>query len=124
MVGAGRTELARLLVGAERAERGVVYIRGEAVRINSVADSLYRHNVGYITENRKEEGLLLDSPVKTNLGITIWQRIVGRFSRRIDDRAETVAAEALLTALDIRSTGLGLVVEQLSGGKQQKVSIG
>ena len=117
-------ELARLLVGAERAERGVVYIRGEAVRINSVADSLYRHKMGYITENRKEEGLLLDSPVKTNLGITIWQRIVGRFSRRIDDRAETAAAEALLAALDIRSTGLGQVVEQLSGGNQQKVSIG
>jgi ribose transport system ATP-binding protein len=124
LVGAGRTELARLVVGAERVERGVVYIRGEAVRINSVADSLYRHNMGYITENRKEEGLLLDSPVKTNLGITIWQRIASRFSRRIDDRAETAAAKALLSALDIRSTGLGQVVEQLSGGNQQKVSIG
>jgi len=67
---------------------------------------------------------LLDSPVKTNLGITIWQRIASRFSRRIDDRAETAAAKALLSALDIRSTGLGQVVEQLSGGNQQKVSIG
>ena len=106
LVGAGRTELARLLVGAEQAERGAVYIHGAKARIGSVADSLYKYSMGYVTENRKEEGLLLDSTVRTNLGIAIWERIVGKFTRRIDDRAETQAAQAMVAALDIRTTGL------------------
>ncbi len=124
LVGAGRTELARLLVGAAKIERGTVHIRGQEARIGSVAESLYKYNMGYVTENRKEEGLLLESTVKTNLGITVWQRIVGRFTRRIDDRAETRAAEHMVRAMDIRSTGLHQVVNNLSGGNQQKVSIG
>lgn len=124
LVGAGRTELARLLVGAEPAERGAVYIHGVKARIGSVADSLYQHRMAYVTENRKEEGLLLDSAVRTNLGITIWERIVGKFTRRIDDRAETQAAQAMVAALDIRTTGLDQAVGHLSGGNQQKVSLG
>ena len=101
-----------------------MHIRGQEARIGSVAESLYKYNMGYVTENRKEEGLLLESTVKTNLGITVWQRIVGRFTRRIDDRAETRAAEHMVRAMDIRSTGLHQVVNNLSGGNQQKVSIG
>ncbi|MEE3259316.1 MAG: ATP-binding cassette domain-containing protein, partial [Candidatus Latescibacterota bacterium] len=124
LIGAGRTELARLLVGAEQVERGAIYIRGEEVRIGSVAESLYKYNMGYVTENRKEEGLLLESAVKTNLGITIWERLAGRFSRRIDGRAETEAAQGMVAAMDIRTTGLEQVVHNLSGGNQQKVSIG
>ena len=124
LVGAGRTELARLLVGAESAERGSVHVRGEAVRIGSVAESLFKYNMGYVTENRKEEGLLLDAEVKTNLGITIWERLASKFSRRIDDRAETEAAQGMVAAMDIRTTGLEQTVNDLSGGNQQKVSIG
>jgi ribose transport system ATP-binding protein len=124
LIGAGRTELARLLVGAEQVERGAIYIRGEVVRIGSVAESLYKYNMGYVTENRKEEGLLLESEVRTNLGITIWERLAGRFSRRIDGRAETEAAQGMVAAMDIRTTGLEQVVNNLSGGNQQKVSIG
>lgn len=124
LVGAGRTELARLLIGAERAERGTVYIHGAKAQISSVADSLYKYRMGYVTENRKEEGLLLDAAVRTNLGIAIWERIVGKFTRRIDDRAETQAAQALVAALDIRTTGLDQEVAHLSGGNQQKVSLG
>ncbi len=124
LVGAGRTELARLVVGAEQAERGAVYIHGAKARIGSVADSLYKYRMGYVTENRKEEGLLLDSAVRTNLGVTIWERIVGKFTRRIDDRAETQAAQAMVAALDIRTPGLEQEVNHLSGGNQQKVSLG
>lgn len=124
LVGAGRTELARLLVGAEQAERGAVYIHGAKARIGSVADSLYKYRLGYVTENRKEEGLLLDATVRTNLGITIWERIVGKLTRRIDDRAETKAAQSMVAALDIRTTGLEQEVRYLSGGNQQKVSLG
>ena len=124
LIGAGRTELARLLVGAEEAELGTVRIWGEEARIRSVAESLYKYNMGYVTENRKEEGLLLESTVKTNLGITIWERIAHKFTRRIDDRAENEAAHTMVAAMDIRTTGLEQVVNNLSGGNQQKVSIG
>jgi len=124
LVGAGRTELARLLVGADRSERGKVYVHGVEARIRSVAESLYRYNIGYVTENRAEEGLLLDSTVKTNLGITIWKKLVGKFFRRIDDRAEVEVVQGMISGLDIRTTGLDQKVGDLSGGNQQKVSIG
>ena len=124
LVGAGRTELARLLIGAEQLQRGEIYVRGRRAQIRSVGESLYHYGIGYVTENRKEEGLLLEAEVKTNLGITIWERLVGRLSRKIDARAETAAAEEMVAALDIRSTGLAQDVGDLSGGNQQKVSIG
>ena len=124
LVGAGRTELARLLIGAEQAQRGEIYVRGQRAQIGSVAEALYHYGIGYVTENRKEEGLLLQEEVKTNLGITIWERLAARLSRKIDDRAETAAAAEMVAALDIRSTGLAQEVGDLSGGNQQKVSIG
>lgn len=123
LVGAGRTEMARLLVGVDQATAGTVRIRGEVARIDSMADSLYRYNMGYVSENRKEEGLFLEASLKTNIGLTIWQRLAHRLTRCINGDQEREAARAMVEALDIRARSIDQTAAELSGGNQQKVSI-
>jgi len=123
LVGAGRTELARVLIGEDSLDEGAVYVRGERAVIRSVADSLERYRIGYVTENRKEEGLLLQSPVRTNITITIWPRIVRRLTRAISRVKERTIARRMVDDLDIRVTGLDQKTEELSGGNQQKVCL-
>ncbi len=123
LVGAGRTELARVLIGEEPMDRGRVFVRGRPARIRSIADSLYRYRIGYVTENRKEEGLLLAEPVRTNLTITVWHRMVHPLTRWISQRQEDATAREMVDALSIRTPGLGQITGNLSGGNQQKVSI-
>ena len=75
LVGSGRTELARILIGEDAMDSGRIVIRGVDARIRNVGESLYRHRMGYVTENRKEEGLMLDDGVQTNLTLPVWPRI-------------------------------------------------
>jgi len=123
LVGAGRTELARCLIGEDRLDGGAVYVRGEKARIQSVADSLERYRIGYVTENRKEEGLLLQSSVSTNVTIAIWPRLVERLTRCISRVKELAVTRDMIRALSIRTTGPNQKTEDLSGGNQQKICI-
>lgn len=123
LVGAGRTELAKILIGEDQMESGEVFINGKKAAIKSVSDSLYRYNMGYVTENRKEEGLLLDFPVKTNIAITIWNKILNKLFRFIPAGKENEMAGKMVEVLDIKITGLNQITQDLSGGNQQKISI-
>jgi ribose transport system ATP-binding protein len=123
LVGAGRTELARCLIGEDRLDGGTVHVRGAKVRIRNVADSLERHGIGYVTENRKEEGLFLEAPVRTNVTIAAWPRLVRRLTRAISRARELALTREMIRTLDIRTTGPEQRTEDLSGGNQQKVSI-
>ena len=123
LVGAGRTELARVLIGEDRLDAGAIYVRGERARIRSVADSLERYGIGYITENRKEEGLLLQSPVSTNVTIAVWPRIVRALTRSISRAKEVAITRRMIQNLDIQTTGPNQRTEDLSGGNQQKVCL-
>jgi ribose transport system ATP-binding protein len=123
LVGAGRTETARLLIGADRADRGRMFIRGEPCRPRSVCQSLRRHRMGYVSENRKEEGLFLEESVGTNIAVTVWHRLVHRLTRRISRRRETAVALEWAERLGVRYTGLAQAVKNLSGGNQQKVCL-
>jgi len=123
LVGAGRTELARLLVGADRMDKGEVFIHGTPARIRSMGDALYRYNMGYVTENRKEEGLILPFSVQSNLTVTILRRLVGKLFK-INDKKGRAAAQEMTAHLDIKTPSQSTSVENLSGGNQQKVSIG
>jgi ribose transport system ATP-binding protein len=124
LVGSGRTELARILIGEDRMDSGSVLVRGRVAAIRGVGQSLYQHGIGYVTENRKEEGLLLEDSVQTNLAITVWPRLRRAWTRWIDSRAEIALANRYVDSLRIRTTGLSQRVKNLSGGNQQKVSIG
>ncbi|MCX6343857.1 MAG: sugar ABC transporter ATP-binding protein [Armatimonadetes bacterium] len=123
LVGAGRTELARIIIGEDKPDSGAIYIRGEKARINNISDSLYRYKIGYVTENRKEEGLFLKSSVETNITITIWNAIINRITRKISRSKEIAISQDMVGALQVKATSLGQSVEDLSGGNQQKVSI-
>ncbi len=123
LVGAGRTELARLMIGEDRKQSGKVYVGGKEINPRSIADSLYEYRIGYVTENRKEEGLLLNSSIKTNVNITIWPRIASRILRFVSGGKEIENAENMVENLDIRATSINQLAQKLSGGNQQKLSI-
>lgn len=124
LVGSGRTELARILIGEDVMDSGRILVRGKVAEIRSVGESLYQYGIGYVTENRKEEGLLLDDSVQTNITMTIWPRIRNALTRRIDSESETAIASRAVDSMRIRTPSLEQRVKNLSGGNQQKVSIG
>ncbi|GAA1730796.1 sugar ABC transporter ATP-binding protein [Isoptericola hypogeus] len=123
LVGAGRSELARALLGLDRITAGEVRVSGEATTIRDVSDALDRHHIGYVTEDRKAEGLFLDQTVARNLTVTVLRRLSDRLGvlrgRRMRD-----TADELIDRLDIKVSSRDQLVGQLSGGNQQKVSLG
>jgi len=123
LVGAGRTELARIIIGEDKLDSGALFIRGIPARINSVGGALYRHRIGYVTENRKEEGLLLQSPVCTNVTITVWPLIRNTWTRLISRTKEVSITRGMMEAMNIRTTGPNQTTGDLSGGNQQKICI-
>ncbi len=122
LVGSGRTELAEVLIGEARMDEGEVLIDGLPTQIHSMADSLHKYRMGYVSENRKEKGLILGASIKTNATITVWNRMLNRWRAiRLSEEART--AQEYMGALEIRATGIDQQVNSLSGGNQQKVSI-
>src|SRR5262249_15941814 len=90
LVGAGRSELAHAILGEDEIIAGELLIRGKPVRIRDMHDALKHHRIGYISEDRKQEGLILMHSVKDNIAITIWQRLAGALGL-MSPRAETRA---------------------------------
>lgn len=124
LVGSGRTELAKTIIGHYSKSDGEVHVHGQEAKISSVSQCLEQYNIGYISENRKEEGLFLDFDIETNVTVTIWKRLANKFTRAIDMSAQAQRALELVKELDVRTTGIGQRVGNLSGGNQQKISIG
>lgn len=123
LVGAGRTELAKAIIGEVKVTGGDVIIRGKKAKIRDLRDALIRYRIGYVSENRKEEGLILLHPVVTNLAITIWRRL-RRLGFVIRRGSEVKAVQPIVDQLEIRAHSMSQAVSTLSGGNQQKVSLG
>lgn len=123
LVGSGRTELARLLIGTEKMDEGEVFIMGQKAKIRSIRDSLGKYKLCYVTENRKEEGLILDFSVASNISITIWHTITN-FLRKINTKQEKKIIHSMIKKMSIKTPTPEMKVGNLSGGNQQKVSIG
>ncbi len=123
LVGAGRTELARTLIGEQRMDGGKVWIDGARAHIRRIGDSLYKYGMGYVTDNRKEEGLFLEDTVRSNVTVTVWPQLVHRLTRCISGRREDAIASEMVAGMSIRTPGFASLVEHLSGGNQQKVSV-
>jgi len=121
LVGAGRTELAKALLGLDRITGGDVLVHGTPARIRAVGEALRSYRIGYVTENRKEEGLFLEQTIGRNIGVTIWRRLAK--AGLIPDRAERGAYDEYASALSIRAASARQLAGQLSGGNQQKVSL-
>ena len=121
LVGAGRSELAKALLGLERITAGTVEVHGKPARIRTVGEALRRYRLGYVTENRKDEGLFLEQPVARNIAVTVWRRLAR--AGLVPDRAERKLAETYVDRLGIRVSSPRQLAGQLSGGNQQKVSV-
>lgn len=123
LIGSGRTELVRLLVGADKMDEGEVFVNGEKAVIRNIQDALEKYRIGYVTENRKEEGLMLDASVGSNLTITVWKRLADKFSK-IDTKEEQKIIDIMVDKMKVKTPTTATHVGSLSGGNQQKVSIG
>lgn len=123
LIGAGRTELLRLIYGADRADSGTVEV-GRPLRpvtLRSPADAV-EHGIALITEDRKSEGLLMTQSISANIALGNMANISrGGVVSAEDERA---LAQRQIDAMRIRSAGPSQLVSELSGGNQQKVVIG
>lgn len=122
LVGAGRSELAKAILGLSRQTAGELRVAGSPVQIGSVAEALHRHGIGYVSEDRKAEGLILMHSVLDNAGITIWQRLAGAMGL-LRDSTIAAAAGPVLDRLAVKTPSLRQTIGNLSGGNQQKVSV-
>jgi len=122
LIGAGRTEVARALVGADHKSAGVVKIHGKEVSISNPADAVAA-GVGYLSEDRKRYGLLLDQDVSANLTLSSLSRFSSRIGM-VNEKAMAKAAKEQVASLRIRTPSIRQVAQNLSGGNQQKVVIG
>ncbi|TDC27728.1 sugar ABC transporter ATP-binding protein [Streptomyces sp. 8K308] len=121
LMGSGRTEVARALVGADPHQAGRITLRGREVRIGNPADAA-RLGIGYLSEDRKRFGLLLEQDVKANI---VLSTLRDRFTTAgfVRDGALRARAEQLIEGLRIRTPSAHQTTRHLSGGNQQKVVI-
>ena len=122
LVGAGRTELARALIGDIRLGSGKIRMNGKDVAIRSVTKAIRQHGIGYISEDRKGEGLILSHSIQTNIAITVWRRIGGALGL-LNGASEHRAIDALARKMEVKAPSWQSQVGNLSGGNQQKVAI-
>ncbi|MTD14003.1 ATP-binding cassette domain-containing protein [Nakamurella sp. YIM 132087] len=118
LLGSGRTELVRLLYGADRSDSGSVAIKGERVRLRSPREALDR-GIAFASENRKAEGLIGDLSVRANIVLAL--QAARGWVRQIPRRQQDEIADKYIKALDIRPGNPDHLVRNLSGGNQQKV---
>jgi ribose transport system ATP-binding protein len=122
LVGSGRTETMRALFGADRPEAGQIYLQGSSrpARITRPSDAV-RNGIAFLTEDRKEQGLLLPLSVRVNISLTRLLD-VSRLGW-INTSRERAVADEYGTALSVRYSSVDQPCNQLSGGNQQKVVI-
>jgi ribose transport system ATP-binding protein len=121
LVGAGRTEVARAIFGADPYTAGTVEVAGRRLPRHDV-NAAMAAGIGLVPEDRKGQGLVLDASVQENLGL-VTLRAASRVGW-VDRRAQRTAAARIAEQLGVRMTGLGQQVRILSGGNQQKIVIG
>lgn len=119
LIGAGRTELVRLICGVDSPSQGEVLIESKPVRIKSPADAV-RFGIGWVPEDRKLHGLILGMDVQENTTMAIMQRISNPLGAVRQQEAKRIANH-YVEALSIATPGLTQTVRNLSGGNQQKV---
>ena len=121
LVGAGRTEMARLIFGADKKDAGEIIIKGEPVHVANPAEAVGL-GIAYLSEDRKRHGLALGLDLETNIALASFNKFLKSFAR-VDTSKTTVAAEQRVEELDIKTPSIKQKARNLSGGNQQKVVI-
>lgn len=120
LMGAGRTEIMRALFGLEKIDDGEIWMNGKKLSISS-PDQAVRAGIGFITEDRKNEGLILDFSIRDNIVLPTLHS----FSPKgfIDEKTENEFVDRLIKRLTVKTSSSRLSAGTLSGGNQQKVVI-
>jgi rhamnose transport system ATP-binding protein len=120
LVGAGRTELARVLFGITTADSGEILLGGKRVRISSPREAI-AHGIAYVPEDRRRHGVILEMPVAHNITMAVHPALFPSGWLRFG--AETELAQKFIRDLGIKTYGPDAPGSSLSGGNQQKVSV-
>ncbi|MCP3870554.1 MAG: ATP-binding cassette domain-containing protein [Gammaproteobacteria bacterium] len=121
LVGAGRTELGKAIFGANPTTAGTIEVDGAATRLRTPRDGVGA-GIGYVTEDRKHEGLIQAHGLRSNMSLIGLFRFSGLLGA-LDKKAEKETITGYIDAFSIKTHGIDAMVSQLSGGNQQKVSI-
>ncbi|RLC39163.1 MAG: D-xylose ABC transporter ATP-binding protein [Candidatus Nealsonbacteria bacterium] len=122
LVGAGRTEVARAVFGADSFDSGEIIVKGKKVKIKSPSDAV-SHDIGYLSEDRKQYGLCLGLDVETNISLVIISKLTG-FLGWIKNIKVLEIVKRIVDKLSIKTPSLNQKVKNLSGGNQQKLVVG
>ena len=120
LVGAGRTELARILFGITPADAGTISLRSQPVTIHNPREAI-AHGIAYVPEDRRRHGVILEMPIAHNITMAIHPTLFPGSRLRFD--AETKLAQDFIRDLGIKAYGPEAPGGSLSGGNQQKVSV-
>lgn len=121
LMGAGRTEVARLIFGADKRDAGSIWMNGQELTIRSPEDAV-RAGIGYLSEDRKQLGLALGMPVEANITLSSLKRWL-KAGFWLDSSRLSEKAQDLVSRLKVKTPSIQQTVRLLSGGNQQKVVI-
>ena len=118
LMGAGRTEIMRSVFGLDPKDSGEVFIDGKKIEIKNPADAI-KNKIGFVTENRQEEGLILDESIRENISLLNFDK----FSKNsfIDKAKEKNLSDNLVDSFKVKTQSSESKISDLSGGNQQKV---
>ena len=120
LMGAGRTEVAQSLFGYKKLQKGTILLNGKPVKISSPLQAK-KLGFGYVTEDRKLEGLIVDFSVKDNLSLTNFNKVSSNGIIKANE--EKTLYETMVKRLGVRTSGPNQAAKSLSGGNQQKIVI-
>ncbi len=120
LVGAGRTELARILFGITPADSGEIFLNGGGISINSPQEAI-AHGIAYVPEDRRRHGVILEMPIAQNMTMAVHPKFFP--GTRLRTKAENLLAADFIRDLGIKAYGPDAPGGSLSGGNQQKVSV-
>lgn len=121
LMGAGRTEIMKTIFGSIKADSGEIILNGKTINTKHYCPgTAKKEGIAYISEDRKEEGLMLEKSIQSNIGITNYD-LISSNGFVIDKEKDTQLSQRALKDLSIKCTGINHIVNNLSGGNQQKV---
>jgi len=119
MIGSGRTELAFSLFGMNPPNYGQILLEGKQVHFKS-NESAIEAGIGYVPEDRIEQGLIMEQTIKNNTTVTIFEKLLNHL-KMIDQKKQQSTVQHWINTLSIRTSSIENPVKTLSGGNQQKI---